>query len=50
MTPCSSIARSWSSRVAVLIGGLAIMSNITENALSRAAPTMWLRCASRISA
>ena len=49
MTPFSSMARSWSSRDAVFSGGLAIISNITENADSRAAPIGCCRCAARIS-
>ena len=49
ITPRSSTARSCSSRVADLIGGLTSMSIRTENADSRAAPTGCWRWASRIS-
>src|SRR6478609_1864009 len=43
ITPFSSTARTWSSREADFKGGLAIISNITEKALSRSDHVLPLR-------
>ena len=50
ITPCSSMARKRSSRVADFSGGCISMSSNTEKALSRAEPTGCARWAARMSA